>query len=361
MSKAVALDPGTMFFQVAERNENGHTDIRVVRNAFVEMPGSEDVEDILEQNDWMYVKDGNKFYVIGEDSIRVANMFPDKVELRRPMQDGVLNKNEDKKMVIMAQLVESVLGQAPDKKSICCACVSSESVDQSSDSRFHKARLEGMIKRLGWNVDIIEEGLAIIFSEKPVMMDVDDEGQAFESPYTGIGISFGAGRVNCVLANKGWLVIGMSAARSGDWIDKMVSETTGTPIPQVTRKKERELDFENIDFDDDVVFALNAYYGEMIKFVFEKFSAKFQAVKSQFESPLEVVVAGGTSMPKGFSQKVAEVVEGLELPFEIKEVRHAKDPRNSVVRGCLAKAMLTQKKQNKEKGDDDIGDLVGEK
>jgi len=40
---------------------------------------------------------GKKYFVVGEDSMRVARMFPGKVELRRPMQDGILNKEEDKK------------------------------------------------------------------------------------------------------------------------------------------------------------------------------------------------------------------------------------------------------------------------
>lgn len=343
MDRAVGVDPGTMFFQVAEKTGSGELKYKEIRNAFVELDASEDIEQVLSQNNWQYVSDGKKYYVIGEDSMRVARMFPGKVELRRPMQDGVLNKSEDKKMLVMAKMVEGAIGSAEGDKSIVCVCVSSEPVDGSADNTFHRARLEGMFKRLKWNVKVIEEGHAVILSERPVLIDKDGS----EVPYTGIGISFGAGRVNCVLAYRGLQVIGMSASRSGDWIDKKVSEQTDTPIAQVTNIKETKLDFNNMDYNNDVIFALDAYYTNMIEYIFKNFSNKFMQVKSQFEAPIDIVIAGGTSMPNGFDDKVKKVIESLDLPFEIKEVRRAKDPRNAVVSGCLTQALISQKKMSK--------------
>lgn len=340
MSKVYGVDPGTMFFQVAEKTEDGSVKFKEIRNAFVELDASEDIEQILSQNNWQYVSDGEHYFVIGEDSLRVARMFPGKVELRRPMQDGVLNKNEDKKMLIMAKMIETAVGQAPSEDSTVCLCVSSEPIDGSSDNTFHKARLEGMFKRLGWNLKVIEEGHSVILSQRPVLIEKDGT----EVPYTGIGMSFGAGRANCVLAYRGLQVIGMSASRSGDWIDKKVAEQTDTPVSQVINIKETKLDFNNIDYDDDIIFALDAYYSNLIEYVFKNFSKKFMDVKSQFEAPIDIVIAGGTAMPKGFVEKVKKVVLSLDLPFQIKEVRVAKDPRTAVVSGCLAQALISHKK-----------------
>jgi len=337
-SRVCAIDCGTMFFQMAEMEQN-KISIMTTRNAFVEIEETDDIEEILKQNNWQYVKDDNKYYVLGEDSIKVARMFPGKVELRRPMQDGVLNSGEDKKMMVLAELISSSIGNAPDDKSVVCTCVSSDSVDGSLNNTFHKARLESMFSRKGWNVKVIEEGYAVILSEKPTVVTV--EGQ--EIPYSGLGISFGAGKVNCVLAYRGLQVIGMSCARGGDFLDKQVSLQTDIPISQIIAKKEKYLDFNNIDYDDDVLFALDAYYGEMIKFVFDKFAKKFMEVKSEFDAPLDIVVAGGTSMPAGFCNKVKDVVQKLSLPFEIKTIRRASDPRNSVVKGCLSQALVYQK------------------
>jgi len=342
MSDAIGVDFGTAFFQTAEKN-GSNIESQSVRNVFVEIEETGDIEQILIQNEWQYIKDNNKYYIIGEDAQRVAKIFP-KVELRRPMKDGVLNKGEDKKMIVMSKMLEDSIGKAENKESVVCFCVSSETIDANLDNTFHKARLEGMVKRLGYKPKCIEEGLAVILAERPVLIESDGS----ESPYSGIGISFGGGKVNCVLAYKGLPIIGFSCKRGGDYVDKMVSEQTDTPLVQVISKKESELDFNNIDFDNDTIFALDAYYSNMIEYVFKNFAKKFQEVKSQFDSPLEIVLAGGTSMPKGFRDKVEEVVRDLDLPFEIKEIKQSSDPRNSVVKGLLTQAIITQKKMNKK-------------
>ncbi len=344
MVRVLGVDVGTFFFQTAEQIED-KIDIKTIRNAFVELDASEDTEEILEQNNWQYIKDGKRYYVLGEDSMRVSRMFPGKVQLRRPMQDGILNKGEDKKMLVLAKIIETSLGKAPDKNSTVCICVSSEPVDGAVDSLFHRARLEGMFKRLGWNVKVIEEGHAVILSERPTITDIKGK----EIPYSGIGISFGAGKVNCVLAYRGLSVVGMSCARAGDWLDSKVSDQTDVPLTQVTSIKENKLDFDNIDYGDDVIFALDAYCTNMIQYVFKNFAKKFSQIKSQFEAPLDIIIAGGTSMPKGFEKKVRAVVEELDLPFEIKSVKKAKDPRNSVVKGLLTQALISNKKLLKGK------------
>jgi len=214
-SKAFGLDCGTMFFQAASLNEKNEVEVKTTRNAFVELDADDDTEEILSQNNWQYVKDNGRYYVIGEDSLRVAKMFPGKVELRRPMKDGVLNKDEEQKMIVMSEMIQASIGKAPSEKSVVCSCVSSPSADDSPDNVFHRRRIEGMIKVLGWTPKIIDEGYAVILAEKPTIKEKDGT----ESTYSGLGISFGAGRVNCVLSYKKIQIVGMSCARSGDWID----------------------------------------------------------------------------------------------------------------------------------------------
>jgi hypothetical protein len=341
MGRACGVDPGTMFFQVAER-QGDEIKYKTIRNAFVELAETEDIDDVLKRNNWQYIVDNKKYYVIGDDAMQVANIFPGKIEVRRPMQDGILNKDEDMKLVVMAEMINSSVGKATDDNSWLCTCISSEAVDGAPNSVMHRQRLEALFKRLGWQVKVIEEGLAVVLAERPSMVE-----DGVEIPYSGIGLSFGAGKANCVLAYKGLQVIGMSVARSGDWLDKQVSEQTGVPIAQVISAKEKKLDFDNIDFDDDVLFALDAYYDQMIRYVFGHFSKKFAAEKSRFNAPMDIVVAGGTSMPKGFCKKLENVVEGMDLPFQIKEVRHAKSPRNSVVTGLCIQSEVCRKKGDK--------------
>ncbi len=344
MPEAIGYDVGTMFCQCAKQGSDGKVSISNVRNAFVEVPGGNDIEEILSRNGWQWVKDGNSYFVVGEDSLQVAKLFPGKVELRRPLQDGVLNRNEEKKNIILAKIIEDQCGKAPDGQSVVCTCISSPCVDiETADNTFHAARLKGMFTRLGWNVKIIEEGLAVVLSERPTTKDADGK----ELPYSGMGVSFGAGRANCVLAYKGMQIIGMSVQRSGDWIDKQVSQQTGVPLSQVMNKKETVLDLSKEDYDDDVLFALSAYYDAMLKYVFGNFVSKLKDVKTEFPYPIDIIVAGGTSMPKGFDVRVDKIVRSLKFPFAINKVSRSLSPRNSVVSGLLAQAEIIKRKIEK--------------
>ena len=712
--KAYGLDPGTVFFQVAEQKKDGEIDIKTVRNAFVEIPESEDIEQILQQNNWQYIVDKNHYYIIGDDSIKIARMFPGKIEIRRPMQDGVLNKNEDKKMLIMASLIENLIGKAEFEDSVVCYCVSSPSIDTKSDNVFHKNRLDGMIKRLGYKTKCIDEAMGILLSERPSIKNEEN----IKIPYSGITCSFGGGRVNCVLAYRGLQIMGMSTSRClskdflvltdngckkiqdivigdkvidisgsfvfvkevinngkrdylinlelnnlpfishkmtedhnicikkdnqwiwieakdivegnilgepvvkydgkgrsfyygfdrknkkalrghrsrnlgriiglflgdgsvclykngqgcnggyiqwvfnakdeklvkeymeiissyfnhhvslnsidniivmkihsvsiaknfkekfydknkqkvcsiplnmipnqmaigivqglidsdgnlnnqngfdfnntslnlailfhqilgrfgikhsfmvreprigginskgiqiigkkdcyvikicgfpsnllrllfniegsgvtmqiydiiehkvkkifkeeyfddvydlsvdsnhhsfagvgclvhncGDWIDEKVAEQTGIPLSQVTYIKEHKLDFNNIDYEDDLLFALDVYYTNVIEYTFKNFCKKFKTVKSQFEAPLDIILAGGTSMPFGFQNKIESIIRTIDLPFKIKSIKVSKDPCNSVVKGLLIQAIISQKKLIKDDIEKDL-------
>jgi hypothetical protein len=349
ISRALGSDIGTMFYQTAEKQADGNVKTQIVRNAFVEMAAGEDTEEMLTRNGWNFIKDddpksGLKYYITGEDAMKVAKMFPGKVQLRRPLEGGVLNKGEDKKLLVLGKIIESTVGNAPDNKSVITTCVSSESVDESQDSTFHRRRLEALFSSKGWNVKIIEEAHAVVLSERPTIIESDGT----EAAYSGIGISFGAGRVNCVLSYKGVQIVGMSASRSGDWLDEKVAEATGIDKSLCTSYKENKLNLLDPDLDSEIAMAYDAYHDQMFKYVFSLFGKKFQEVKSEFDAPIDVVVAGGTSMPKGFVDKLKKVVNGMKLPFKIKDVRHAKDPRNAVVYGCLAHAIASQKKLEKE-------------
>ena len=74
MSRACGIDCGTMFFQTAENDKDGKLSLKEIRNAFVELEASDDIEQVLAQNDWQYVSDDKHYYVLGEDSMRVSRM-----------------------------------------------------------------------------------------------------------------------------------------------------------------------------------------------------------------------------------------------------------------------------------------------
>jgi len=335
----VGLDIGTMFFQTAKATVDGGVNLSVTRNCFAELPSGEDSAEMLESNGWDFVESKGKFFVLGEHAMSMANIFPSTV-LRRPLQDGVLNKNETQKMIVLAKMIESSIGKAPDNKSLVSFCISSDPCDGAQGNQLHQRQLEGMFQRLGWETKVIDEGLAVIIAENPTITEEDGS----VSKLSGLGISFGAGKVNCVFAYRGVPVIGMSAQMSGDYIDQQVALNTGEPISKITKIKEKKLDFNDIDYENEIIVALDLFYDVMIKYVFENFAKKFNAVKSDYEQPLDIVIAGGTSMPKGFIDKVKSSISKVDLPFQIKDIRHAEDPRNAVVKGLLRQAKASHKR-----------------
>jgi activator of 2-hydroxyglutaryl-CoA dehydratase len=62
----------------------------------------------------------------------------------------------------------------------------------------------------------------------------------------------------------------------------------------------------------------------------------------KFSEPIVIIVSGGTSKPKNFVKLFEQCLEEKkhELTFEVKEVRHAKEPLDAVARGCLLASQL---------------------
>jgi hypothetical protein len=122
---------------------------------------------------------------------------------------------------------------------------------------------------------------------------------------------------------------------------------TGQPKTKVMRVKERKLDFNAIDHSDEIILALECYYEELINYVFGIFADRFKKNRGSIDHPIDIVISGGTALPKGFDGKVRAVLAKMNLPFEIKEVRMAKDMLRTVATGCYLRAKQAAKKAAK--------------
>jgi hypothetical protein len=187
--------------------------------------------------------------------------------------------------------------------------------------------------------------LAVVFAENPKMHAPDGD-----IPFTGIGISMGAGMVNFCLAERGVPIDEFSVCRSGDWIDQNVSRMTGQPKTKVLRIKEKKLNFNNIDESDDVILALECYYEDLVNYVFRDcFAKRFKGNKGSIDHPIDIILSGGTASPPGFDKKVRKLLSKIEMPFEIGEIRMAgggetKKMLQTVARGCYLRAKQAAKK-----------------
>lgn len=358
MSKGIDL--GTMFLVKSEIDDLvSQPTFTMERNVFLQAVSGEDTEDILKENNWSYVKIDNDFYILGEDAMKLKNLLTVNSktdseivmtqvgELRRPMKDGLLNTSEEKlSIAIIQQIIKNLLGKPRKKDEVLCFCAPADPVDtQKNTLIFHRTMLSSFLSGLGYSVDCVPEALAIIFAERPVAED-PDEG---EVPFSGIGISAGSGMANVVFAWKKMPLIAYSTSRGGDWIDKEAAKVAGVNVSAITRFKESKLDLNKIDLSDMRQAALSIYYENMIEYTIKTFAEKFNSLDTKIESPLEIVLAGGTASVPGFVDKFKQVISNIDLPFKVKEIRLADNPLYTVSKGCLVKAMsIENKKESKE-------------
>ncbi|MDF1661802.1 MAG: hypothetical protein P1V97_08510 [Planctomycetota bacterium] len=342
---AKAIDVGTCFLVGAELR-NGKEVFTRERDAFFSMPKEDFSEEMLTDAGAKFMHRGDELFVVGEDALKYCMLTGKEDSYRRPMAQGILNPSETEAIPLLELLMTGILGEATEKGEIVAATVPAAALEKDMDVTFHKIVIERHLKKLGYDVRILNEALALIFAENP--QGRDERGPV---PFTGIAISFGAGMTNLVVAYRAKKLFEISVARGGDWIDQHVSRARNVPFGKVTHTKEKKLDLSNVDMRDSIQVALDIYYEDLIEFTLEKFAEHFKNSNSVIDYPMEIVVGGGTASVPGFVQKFEETLKNVELPMEISRVRLARDPLHAVARGSLVAAVSMEKKKKKEEAE----------
>jgi hypothetical protein len=249
------------------------------------------------------------------------------------MYKGVVSVKEKESRRILSFILKEVVGQPSEPNEKLVFCIPAQPVDQEDedfDVGYHEDVVKSILAECGYNARAVNEAEALCYAE----LEGDD--------YTGISISAGSGMHNiCVMLNGEPTVL-LSTTKSGDWIDRMASVATGENDSVVQAEK------ENGDFtvgepnDNQVLAAVSSYYERLIDYTTKQLSAALTGHKSlpKFKEPLTIVIAGGTSLAKGYVKMFKEKLEENNFPLQIKEIRHAKDPLHSVSKGCLIAAKV---------------------
>jgi len=360
----IGIDGGTNWLVVAKKDKNGKTFVTGQRNCFIDM--DPDFEDMLSASGYNYIKDiengEEKIFVVGRDALTLSLLYSknDKnggreTRLRRPMSKMVINSKSDKRAIKMLKyMLQSLVGKPDKEGEIAVMSIPADPVSGEFNTLFHQNMCLSFIRELGWEVFPIQESLSIIYASAP--STVGDDGE--ELNMTGLGLSFGAGGVNGCLAMRGTISDQTTFALpiSGDWIDESVSSVTQKTSSEIMVLKEKysksgvfSLEKPPYDYegeDQDVIMSLYIYYKNLIETVVRQFKKVFVKNGTMFPFPLEVVVAGGTSLPNGFEALVEQVIKEVQWPFDIKGVRRAKDPLSATAIGCLTAAISREKKKN---------------
>jgi hypothetical protein len=330
---AKGLDIGTMNIISADRDGEDII-FKRQRNAFMKLESSDLTKNMLDTSKVLYIEEDDGIALLGEDAFKFATIF--EKEARRPMSHGIISPQEKEAIPIMQLIVERVLGNMKYSNEPLYISVPADPIDEDTNVLYHRKTMEALTKKLKYNTHTIDEGLAVIYSELA------------EYNFTGLGISFGAGMTNVTLAFMASPLMSFSVSRGGDWIDEQVAKSTGLPREHVTSTKERTSQLTNTVQVGSPDGALNIYYDALIAYVLEHVKKKLATITPP-NVAFPVVVAGGSSLPKGFFELFKRKMDSAKLGIETSKIIRAKDPLHSVARGCLIAAKTYEDNQKKGK------------
>ncbi len=332
IQRGKGVDIGTMFVKCA-RKEEDKISFHSQRNAFFEVEHTDFTRKILDNSRVKYILKENKLYVVGGEALQFANMF--NKETRRPLSRGVISPTEKEALSMVELLIKSVVGEPNCKEEIVYFSVPGEPLDADFNVVYHIKMIEGFLRTLGYTPKPLNEGHAIILSELA------------EEDFTGIGLSFGGGMVNVCLSFMSVPIFKFSVAKAGDWIDQQVSMAVNETASRVSAIKESSLDLSKEGTMSKIESALSIYYSHLIEYVIESIKQEFARARRlpRITKPISIILAGGTSLPKGFSDRFKQILDQLKLPVPIGSVRMASQPLRSVSKGALVAASADESKK----------------
>src|SRR6185503_5847175 len=183
---ALGLDVGTSRLVLASGSAE-RVKSKAELNAFIAVPFSKFTENILKQNKVSYqLNGGSTLQVYGNEAARFANVF--NTEVRRPMNGGTLNPNEEYSMSVMQAIIQQLVRKTKNGETMRFSVPGALRNDGSPNLVYHEAMLRDLLGSMGYNAKGINEGLAVVFAE------LEKEN------FSGIGISCGGGMCNVSLA-----------------------------------------------------------------------------------------------------------------------------------------------------------------
>jgi len=335
------VDIGTSNIVVARRTKDGKFVNRFHRNMLYPLDISEEAMDLLEKSSYLYVKVGEKYFVVGEDALTLVNAIG-KGEVVRPMQDGILNPSLKESAELLFYIIKAVVGDPLIKGETLRFSVPANPVDASINNKFHEMILGNFFKKMGYDAKPVNEAMCIAYDCNPIMKE-----DGVDVPLSGISMSCGGGMTNVALSYKGLALQEFSITKSGDYIDEQAALMTGNKKSKVIKIKEKNLDLSSFDISDRIQSALVVYYCEMIERMIHHVSNKFKGLDSEIDGEIEIVVAGGTSMAPGFCDKLKEAVDSSDFPFSVYRIRHSETPFYSVSQGACIRAQADHNKKSK--------------
>lgn len=327
------MDCGTYNLVHCTRDAKGNFVHKREVNAFLELPLEDRfVFNMMKNAGVPLIERPKVAYALGEAAVNMAYAMGGKIELKRPMISGCVNPKEKEAFQIMSIMIHSLLDNVEQDGEILYYCIPANAINEETDVGYHNKILEAIFKAYrseeGHRVDArpINEALALVYAELE------------KKAYTGITVSAGSGMINVCYAMYGSPMFKFALVNSGDWIDRQAAKATGETVSFINKEKTK-IDLGKIP-TTLIERAIFTQYQLMLENTVAGMKKGFaESTKTvRTDGPVDVVVAGGVSLPNGFKEMFEDAVRQAELPIKIGEVIRPSDPLYAVGRGCCLAA-----------------------
>ncbi len=356
----LGLDVGTKTIVVAYRNGNKTDYISEINGYYVFERATPFIENMLNDPNkvrsdgtqrparWIKLENG-QIIVLGRDAEEFAYAKND--TLLRPMAEGGITADEESLTVLasiihgLLETAETELGQFDDELKLCY-CTTAPAINKESNLSYHERVVNMVIDNYESKAKISKNNIK---ESHAIVLNMSQDG-------TGIGISWGAGTVTVSYVRMGIEIYSFCWVGAGDWIDEQVAMRHGynpersktrskiakeTPTTIAKRKTEVDLTPGSEPMDRvglDIVLHYDVLISQVIEGIVQGFNEN--EAQARIDSGIDIFMAGGTSSPKGFVERVAMKFEEKDLPFSIGTVSRADKPLYCVAEGCLKAAEM---------------------
>jgi len=290
-----------------------------------------------------YFKEDDTLVILGRDAEEFAYSKND--TLLRPMAEGGISP-DDMAMTVLTAIIHGLIGMAENQIGSftdplkVCYCTTAEAINKSNNIAYHERAVDLILDNLKTSAKIeyskIKESHAIVINMSP-------DG-------TGIGISWGAGTVTVSYVKYGMEIYSFCWVGAGDWIDTQVAMRHGydpdagkfkrksKETPTTVAKRKQEVDLTpGIEQKDRLALDIVLHYDVLISQVIDGIITGFNENESEarIDDSITIYMAGGTSSPKGFVDRIKNILATRTTPFEVKSIKKHDNPLLCVAEGCL--------------------------
>ena len=307
---SVGLDLGTTEFR-SIRDSGGDLVARRCRAVYLVVKDTPGHRRLVAHAQARHGTCGDDLVVLGDDAIECASMLDLPVIPLLP--EGRLPKSDPVARQIMALMVEAVLPTVDPPGAVCCLTVPGgyglDGDTQSLDVRF----LKQLVTLRGYTAQLISSGLAAVLAELS------------GSSFSGLGISLGATNCEFGVVHCGReLACCTFAGQLSDYLSPSVADSGDISAP---------------NWERDGLGLLTRIFTEARQ------ALESEGTLRLLQQPTAVACTGGITLTPGFAALFQEAWNQSGWPLRISPVRIATNPRFTIARGGLIKAILEGRSQ----------------